>query len=292
MASPARPLFQLSRREFLRLGLTTSLTSLFGGAASVAYGFNLEPDWIHVNPMTLRLPRLPRAFEGLRLAHLTDLHADDWMTAERLAHIVDLVNDQRPDAVVLTGDYVTGVQALEQRLAELETQLARLAAPDGVFAVLGNHDHWTDARAIRQMLEAAGVRELRNRAHRLGRAGQSLYLCGVDDYWERHADLGKVMEGLPPEACAILLAHEPDFADESAAAGRFDLQLSGHSHGGQVALPFVGPIVVPTYAEKYPSGLYRVGQMWQYTNRGLGMVEPRVRFNCRPEIAILTLQSA
>lgn len=289
MASPPRKLFQLSRREFLRLGLFAGASSLLGAAGSAAYGFGLEPDWIDVSRVTLALPRLPAVFDGLRLAHLTDLHLDDWMTDDRLASIVDLTNRAVPDAVLLTGDYITGIPDLETRLPALTEGLARLTAPLGVYAVLGNHDHWTDARAVRHALEAAGARELRNRAHRLERAGHSLYLCGVDDYWERHADLDRVMDGLPEAACAILLAHEPDYADISAATGRFDLQLSGHSHGGQVALPLVGPVILPTYAEKYPSGLYRVGRMWQYTSRGLGMVAPRVRFNCRPELALLTL---
>ncbi|TAK12547.1 MAG: metallophosphoesterase [Anaerolineae bacterium] len=289
MASQPRKLFQLTRREFLRLGLFAGASGILGAAGSAAYGFGLEPGWIDVSRLTLALPRLPAVFEGLRLAHLTDLHLDDWMTDDRLASIVDLTNREAPDAVLLTGDYITGIRDIATRLPALTEQLARLNPPLGVFAVLGNHDHWTDARAVRGALESAGVLELRNRAHRLGRAGQALYVCGVDDYWERYADLDRVMGGLPDAACAILLSHEPDFADISAATGRFDLQLSGHSHGGQVALPFVGPLILPTYAEKYPSGLYQVGRMWQYTSRGLGMVEPRVRFNCRPELALLTL---
>jgi predicted MPP superfamily phosphohydrolase len=96
---------------------------------------------------------------------------------------------------------------------------------------------------------------------------------------------------LPAEGCAILLAHEPDCADDSAATGRFDLQISGHSHGGQVSLPLIGPPVLPYLAQKYPSGLYQVGQMFQYTNRGVGMTPPYVRLNCRPEITVFTLES-
>jgi hypothetical protein len=117
-----------------------------------------------------------------------------------------------------------------------------------------------------------------------------LHLAGVDDVWESQDRLDLVLEALPDAGAAILLAHEPDFADVSAAAGRFDLQLSGHSHGGQVIFPLRGPLVLPRYARKYPIGLYQVGGMLQYTNRGLGMIPPRVRFNCRPEVTVFTLR--
>jgi hypothetical protein len=118
-----------------------------------------------------------------------------------------------------------------------------------------------------------------------------LHIAGVDDVWEEHARLDMVLEQLPADGAAILLAHEPDFADESAATGRFDLQLSGHSHGGQVIYPFGGPPILPTYAKKYPVGRYQVSGMIQYTNRGLGMIPPHVRFNCRPEITVFTLSA-
>ncbi|HJR80438.1 MAG TPA: hypothetical protein VJ821_10225, partial [Anaerolineales bacterium] len=117
--------------------------------------------------------------------------------------------------------------------------------------------------------------------HTLTRGAASLHICGVDDVYERKDDLNAVLTNLPREGCAILLAHEPDFADTSAATGRFDLQISGHSHGGQVVMPLIGPIVLPRQGRKYPIGMYRVGNMIQYTNRGLGMIFPYVRFMCR-----------
>jgi len=112
----------------------------------------------------------------------------------------------------------------------------------------------------------------------------------VDDVWERHADLEKALKGVPTGATVVLLAHEPDYADEVAADGRVSLQLSGHSHGGQVRLPFIGPPFLPYLGRKYPAGLYRVGEMWLYVNRGVGLVRPAVRFNCRPEVTLLRLR--
>ena len=118
-----------------------------------------------------------------------------------------------------------------------------------------------------------------------------LHIAGVDDLWTGQDRLDLVLERLPAEGAAILLVHEPDFANTSAKTGRFDLQLSGHSHGGQVSLPFLGPPILPRYARDYPVGRYQVGEMALYTNRGLGTVPPRVRINCRPEISLFILEA-
>jgi len=158
--------------------------------------------------------------------------------------------------------------------------------------VLGNHDHWSGADAIRGLLRQAGVHELRNTALTLRRGAAQLHIAGVDSYWERQDRLEAVLATLPADGAAVLLAHEPDYADISAASGRFDLQLSGHTHGGQVVIPFLGPPVLPHLGKKYPAGRYQVGSMIQYTNRGLGVIPPRLRFNCRPEITVITLAAA
>lgn len=123
----------------------------------------------------------------------------------------------------------------------------------------------------------------------LKRAGYPLHVCGVDDVWEGNPRLDHVLSRLPGSGPAILLVHEPDFADTVSMSGRFDLQLSGHSHGGQVRFPLVGAPALPRYARKYPVGAYRIGGMPLYTNRGLGMLPPRFRFLCRPEIAVFDL---
>ena len=160
------------------------------------------------------------------------------------------------------------------------------------LAVLGNHDYWTNANAVRSALKACKVIELSNDVYSLSNGSDQLHIAGVDDIWEGQDRLDIVLDKLPQTGAAILLAHEPDYADVSAKTGRFDLQLSGHSHGGQVVLPFIGTPVLPYLGRKYPSGLYRVGMMWQYTNRGVGMARLKVRFNCRPEITVFTLESA
>src|SRR5574341_27976 len=142
------------------------------------------------------------------------------------------------------------------------------------------------------MLSSSGITDLTNSVFTVTQGNERLHLCGVDDVWEGNVRLDQVIDRLTDDSPAILLAHEPDFADLSSKTGRFDLQVSGHSHGGQVVLPFYGPLVLPYLGEKYSSGLYQVGEMFQYTNRGVGMINPPVRFNCAPEITLFTLDGS
>lgn len=281
----------LTRRQLIGMmgvGMTAAVTSAVGG---YWYASRIEPERLSVEHVRLTLPRLPRAFAGYRIAHISDIHTDHrHMTLERLRGIVTIVNSHAPDFVAITGDFVT--RGDPQRYRETLIQgLRALNAVDGVAGVLGNHDHWSHAGGVRDILQAAGVHELRNDVLTVRRGDDSLHITGVDDVWENYARLDRVLDRLPSDGAAVLLAHKPDFADESAATGRFDLQLSGHSHGGQCVAPGGYMPYLPELGKKYPSGLYRVGEMWQYTNRGLGMTwAPQVRFNCPPEITILTLQ--
>jgi predicted MPP superfamily phosphohydrolase len=140
------------------------------------------------------------------------------------------------------------------------------------------------------MLKSSGIADLTNSVFTITRGNDKLHLCGVDDIWEGDIRLDDVVDKIPDDSAAILLVHEPDFADVSAKIRRFDLQVSGHSHGGQVVVPFLGPPILPYLGQKYPSGLYQVGNMLQYTNRGVGMIDPPVRFNCPPEVTLFILE--
>jgi uncharacterized protein len=262
---------------------------LLGG---LVYVRRVEPEDVEVVPVSLVLPRLDAVFDGYRIAQISDIHADGWMTPGRVLSLVNLVNAEAPDLVAITGDFATysRFRSLIRHASRLVAPLRRLQATDGVVAVLGNHDHKTDARTVRRVLAASGVIELHNAVLTLLKGGEALYLCGVDDLKEGAPRLDRALEGLSEEGAAVLLVHEPDFADESAATGRFDLQLSGHSHGGQVGVPLLRYPFLPKLSRKYQTGLYRVGDMFLYTNRGLG-AHPRFRFNCRPEITVFTLRS-
>lgn len=278
-----------SRREFLKLAVRTTAGVAVAGVGGLGYVTRVEPYWIDIEHVRLSLPRLPAAFQGYKVAQLSDLHMGGWLTRARLEEVVSLTNDQKPDLVAITGDFVSSLFGTVKH--DLVEVLGELKSDDGVVAVLGNHDHWTDAATIRQVLRDSNITNVSNGVHTLRRDGAQLHIAGVDDIWEAKDDLDAVLRELPAQGGAILLAHEPDFADTSAATGRFDLQLSGHSHGGQVVPPFLGPLRLPPYGRKYHTGLYQIGNMLQYTNRGVGMVRPHVRFNCRPEITLFTLQS-
>lgn len=279
--------FSLTRRHFLKLTTRTILVGFLSGIAGFEYSFAIEPNWIKVENLGLTLPNLPKTFHGIRLVQISDIHFDDWMTTAKFGEIVDRVNALQADILAITGDFVTGDQ--KHREKEIVKQLSRLDAGQARVAVLGNHDHWTDPNFIHHLIAQSSISDLTNEIFTLEKDGQHLHLCGVDDYWERQDRLDLVLNKLPAEGSAVLLVHEPDYADISAPTARFDLQLSGHSHGGQVILPFFGPPIVPRYSNKYPVGLYQVGGMLLYTNRGLGMIQPRLRFNCRPEITVFTL---
>lgn len=280
--------FRLSRRQFLSMGLLSTIGAVCAGGAYVT---RVEPGWVEVVHRTLILRSLAPAFSGYKLIQLSDIHMGSGMTKERLQSIVDLVNEQQPDAVAITGDFVTD-GAIKSLVPSLVQPLSRIKAKDLAVATLGNHDHWTDAKIIRQVIHLSGFVDLSNSVCTIQRGDDMLHLAGVDDYWERQDRLETVLKALPPEGAAILLAHEPDYADISATTGRFDLQISGHSHGGQVQLPILNrPIKLPPYGRKYPVGEYRVGNMIQYTNRGVGTARPAVRFNCRPEITVFTLNA-
>ena len=286
---------QLTRRDFLKVVGVAALDFFLVGVGSAGYGYLMEPNWIKVETVRLKLPRLSRKFSGLRVAQISDIHMGGWMNFERLQRAADLVIEQEPHLLLITGDFLIGHDSAaisQQTIEDLITALSRLAAFCPTFAVLGNHDYWTDAETVRRILSSSGITELNNTVFTLQREDERLHLCGVDDIWEGYARLDDVLAQLKEGGAAILLAHEPDFADTSAATGRFDLQLSGHTHGGQVVLPFVGPPILPHLGRKYPSGLYKVGEMFQYTNRGIGMARLPLRINCPPEITLFVLESA
>lgn len=261
-----------------------------GAAAAAFYATRIEPGWLKVRYVPLRLPDLPHAFHDYRIIHISDLHMGGWLNRARLDDAVALINLLRPDAVAITGDFVDYDTA--QVAGDLVGALGQLRPRDVTVAVLGNHDYRWNVHTMRQVLRQSGIIDLSNSLHTIEREGAALHLAGVDTVTMRRDNLDAVLDALPTDGPALLLAHEPDFADISAATGRFALQLSGHSHGGQVRLPFFGPPMLPTHGMRYPAGRYSINGMQLYTNRGLGMVRPHLRFNTRPEVTVLILESA
>ncbi|MEL6580911.1 MAG: metallophosphoesterase [Cyanobacteria bacterium J06621_12] len=259
---------------------------------SLMYVFQIEPIWFEVVPVSVTVPDLSPAFDGFKIAQISDIHADTSMNQKKLTKIASLIARQQPDIIAMTGDFVTATPNAET-VKLLENAFEQLSPKEKTLAVLGNHDHWANPNQIRAILNRSNVIDISNSLYTSKRGDARLVIAGVDDYWENKSDLDSVLQQLQPlnNVPAILLAHEPDFADISATSHRFVLQISGHSHGGQVRIPFKKPPVLPLYAQKYPVGRYQVKDMIQYTNRGVGMVLPAVRFNCRPEITVFTLNS-
>jgi uncharacterized protein len=267
-----------------------SLAAGLAGLAGLIYIRRIEPGWLEINDLELVLPRLDPQFDGFRLAQFSDIHMDGWMNRRRLGEVVALVNDLKPDLAAITGDFVTHTPTkFAPVLIEI---LGKLNPVYGTAAVLGNHDHWSNPAVVRRVIQESGLIDLNNKVYTLQRGNASLHIAGLDCTMERQDRLEDVLENLPEDGAALLLAHEPDSADRNAASGRFDLQISGHSHGGQVNLPLIGPPYLPEHAEKYPKGLYQIERMLLYTNRGLGMVHLPFRFNSRPELTVFTLRSS
>ena len=238
----------------------------------------------------IELDNLSWDFNNFRILNLTDIHLGQWINPKYLSELVDYVNTLNIDMITLTGDYVS--YRLEGYEDELKNSLKKLEATYGKFGVLGNHDHWMDANTIRRIFRESKIIDLSNDVFTIKKGENYLNIAGVDSCTVCADNLDKVLDKLPENIPTILLAHEPDFAKESSKTNRFDLQISGHSHGGQFIIPkfettpFRGP-----NSRKYPVGLYKVGNMIQYTSKGLGTNSFRMRINCKPEITILTLKT-
>lgn len=272
----------VTRRGFLKL----AGGAILGGAAGAGYVTQVEPEWLTVERQMLTLPQLPDGVAGYKIVQLSDFHLHPFTTLPLVERAVAQTNDLSPDLVVLTGDYVLETA---ESIFDLAPALAKLNPRHGVFAVLGNHDHWTNAAVVKQGLAESGIELLHNTGILLNQ-GQML-LAGVDDLWSGQPDIMAALAEWQAGVPTVLLAHEPDFADDFLADGRIQLQLSGHSHGGQVRVPGMGPVVLPRYAQKYHNGLYTVGKGQVYTNRGIGIIGPAVRLNCPPEITEIILRA-
>lgn len=274
----------LTRRSFL-------LSTPVGLAASSGYALGFEPQWLETTSTKVALPGLSAP---IRLLHLADFHVSGAVPFQLIERAIDLGLACRPDIVCLTGDFITDNQAIDQpRYLSL---LRRLTSAAPVLAVLGNHDGgpWVaravggfpNTKMVRTLLGAAGITLLDNASVALAIGSSRVNFAGVSDLWNGDVDLNRAFAS-PHDGPTVLLAHNPDTKD-LAADFPWQLMLSGHTHGGQVLIPGVGPRFVPVRDKRFISGLKEWCGRRVYITRGVGSLGG-IRINCRPEVTLLDL---
>jgi predicted MPP superfamily phosphohydrolase len=285
-----------TRRKFLQIGAATAALSAFAVAGDGTIFEANEPKLVSLD---VRLPRLPEAWDGFRIAQLSDLHYDDYFSVVPLRNAVQMVNRLQPDLIVVTGDFITspGKHSLRSTIVRAEKAVescakvvAQMHARSGILAALGNHDVGSNAHHVVEVLQSHNIPVLVNRSVPFEREGKRLWLAGVDDILAGRPRLELALKGIPADEPVVLLAHEPDWADY-VAKHPVDLQLSGHSHGGQIRIPLLGAPYLPLMARKYPWGLRQIGGLTLYTNSGIGTIEVPMRIDCPPEVTLITLRS-
>jgi len=287
-ATVLAPLVELLRGAPLRLPMTVYMWSYLSGLVVCGYGILVRRRWYRVVEREVHIPGLDARIDGFRIAHLSDLHVGtltprSWAMKWSLA-----ANARDPDLAVVTGDMVTSGTDFHGDVADA---IGLLRARAGVFVSMGNHDYFGEGEPLISLLRRRGIRVLRNEGVLVERSGARLWLAAIDDVWTRRDDLGAALRGRPEGATTILLAHDPKRFNEAADAGA-ELVLSGHTHGGQVAVPFLyrwANLAKLTY--EYTVGLYRRGRSVLYVHPGLGTTGPPMRLGVAPEVSILVLRA-
>lgn len=281
------PLLPINRRKFLGIA---------AGAGPAALGVDsvlIAPNRPKVVRLDIHLRRWPERLSGFTIALLSDFHYDPYFSIHPIQSSIGIVNALQPQLIVLTGDFVSVPFFGDPAKAAADADpcaaiLKNLKAPHGTWAVMGNHDAFTDPDRVTGALQEQGIPVLSNKSTTIEVDGARFWLGGVEDVLGKTADLDATLRNVPQNEPTVLMVHEPDYADR-VARHPVDLQVSGHSHGGQVRLPFLPPFYLPDLAKKYVWGLYKIGGLTLYTNPGLGTVGVPARLNCPPEITLLTI---
>jgi predicted MPP superfamily phosphohydrolase len=271
----------LNRRQFIKRSIFWGI-----GALMASYPLFIERHRFQVNTYKIPVPHLPPAFDGFTMVHLTDIHYGFLMPLCVVKKLLDKANSIKRDIIVCTGDNVHQRNSAGQ-IDTLWPALSRLKAPQGVYSVLGNHDHWADFSRSRHWLIKSG-QNLRHKAVSINRGTEKIWLGGCGDYMADNIGLDLAFGNVPPDDCKIALAHNPDTADTFFKT-RVDLMICGHTHGGQVNIPFWGAPILPVHNKSYSSGLITTPKTRLFISKGLGWAILPVRFNCLPEIAVLNL---
>ena len=264
---------------------STPLRALAANLAQAARTALAEPYMLTVEHQAIHLRRLPQALDGLRVVQLSDIHHSPFTGSEQIKRAIETANSLEPDIIALTGDYVSHER---EYAAPVAGMLGRLRARYGVYAVLGNHDHWTDAALITDLFRLEGIRVLINEGMRFEARGAAFWLAGVDDTMVGLEDLSLALAGSRQDEMKLLLAHNPVILRRAARAG-VDLVLSGHTHGGQVTWRSERS-ASGRPRRRLLKGLGRQGHTQIYVTRGLGTVVLPIRYGCPPEVSLLELR--
>lgn len=278
----------MKRRDFLSLTSRAALGSIAGAGLLSA---TVTGQTCLVNRQTITLTGLSPAFDGFRIALLSDFHHSSWISAEYIRRVVGMTNALQPDLVALLGDYVH--RDGQKWAAGCMRELSALHAPQGVMGVLGNHDHYQrGASFVREAMRQAGIHDLTNTAVTIRRHGEILHLGGVGDFWREKQKLSDAIgRSLTPRS-VVLLSHNPDYA-ERIRDDRIGVVLSGHTHGGQCVFPFIGaPFTSSAYGNKYLSGLCQAPATQVFVTTGVGSSFPNIRLGTSSEVALLTLRKS
>lgn len=270
----------MNRRDFFRFA---GQTAFLGAALTGVWGFVLQPFMPRLYHIQIKLPGLGGK---IRIVQLSDFHAGPHTANAVIERAVQMAGEQNADLIALTGDYVS---FKSKYIGIVTRELKKLHPSLGIWGCFGNHDYWAVIEPIRESMGEIGVNLLENRGEVIIKDSAKFYLCGVGDIWEGEDDLPRAVAGRPAGMSAVMLCHNPDFAFQ-AAREKIDLMLSGHTHGGQVKLPFIGAPVIPSvYGKRFTAGLCDAEGMKVYVNRGIGNINPPLRLGVPPEVTVIEL---
>ncbi|MBY7143789.1 metallophosphoesterase [Virgibacillus sp. NKC19-3] len=282
----------MNRRSFLKKTLGSFLALVGLSGSTYYYAREIEPALLHINENNITSNKIPASFNNFKIAQFSDTHIGFQYTLEQFEELVATINELEADLIIFTGDLVDKPHTYHWN-DNLTNALTQLNAPKGKYWIYGNHDHGGyGTEIVLDVMDQADFKLLKNSHSVIEKDNERIVLAGVDDIMLGQPDLNTTLDQVNADLFTILLAHEPDYADTTVNFP-VDIQLSGHSHGGQVRFPFIGHLYTPSYAQKYVAGKYTFDHegLSLYVNRGIGTTRLPYRFLCRPEIHVFTLNS-
>lgn len=282
----------MNRRTFLKKAVGSLLALLGLSSGTYYYARDVEPILLHINKNTIASKKITNSFNNFKIVQFSDTHVGFHYSLQQLKELVQKINGLDPDLVVFTGDLVDEPQNFHWD-SKIINVLKQLSAYHGKFWIYGNHDHGGyGTEVVNDVMKKAGFQLLQNNHTTIEIANEEIVIAGIDDVMLGKPDLDAALVNANPNLFTILLAHEPDFAD-IAKKYPIDVQLSGHSHGGQIRFPLIGHLYSPAYAKKYVQGKYSLNndKFLLFVNSGIGTTRAPFRFLCKPEIHEYSLKS-